>query len=213
MEIMLTDVSVILPGTGTPLFRMKKFEAGAGERVLVHGPSGIGKTTLLHLIAGLFLPSAGTVQVGGKDLAALTESERSLFRRNHFGMLFQKLNLIDHLTGWENVRLGIFDPHDADQRTARALKKLGMESFSHKLSGNLSMGEQQRLAAARVIAARPSIALIDEPTSSLDQENADLVMDALFSLPSETTMVMVSHDRRIRSRFTHIVPFEELVAR
>ena len=88
-----------------------------------------------------------------------------------------------------------------------------MESYAHALSGNLSMGEQQRLAAARVVAAHPDIALIDEPTSSLDQENADKVMDALLSLPKKTTLVIVSHDQRIRSRFTQVIAFDQLVTR
>lgn len=213
MDIRLSDTRVVLPGTSTQLFRIRQFEVAAGSKVLVHGRSGVGKTTLLHLIAGLFLPTSGIVRVGEAELTKMTESDRGALRRKYYGMLFQKLNLIDHLTGWENVRIGVFAETDADKRTSKALHKLGMDGFAHQLSGNLSMGEQQRLAVARVVAANPTIALIDEPTSSLDQENADVVMEALFSLPAETTLIMVSHDQRIRPRFSQVYAFEQLVTR
>jgi ABC-type lipoprotein export system ATPase subunit len=212
MDIHLSGIKVLIPNTDRVLFRIREFVVPHGEKVLIHGRSGIGKTTLLHLIAGLFLPLTGKVSIGGRDLTKLNETERCQLRRKYFGMLLQKLNLIDHLNGLENIRLGLFDIKASDKKAWDALRSVGMETFAVQPSGNLSLGEQQRLAMARVIAAKPAIVLLDEPTSSLDQENADLVMQALFALPAETTIIIVSHDQRIRSRFSRIYAFDNLVS-
>jgi putative ABC transport system ATP-binding protein len=213
MDIQLSGVKVLIPQTNKILFEIDQFGIPPGFKLLIHGPSGIGKTTLLHLIAGLFRPAHGKIIIGGHNISLMDEKQRCQFRRKYLGMFLQKLNLVDHLTGLENVRLGLFDAADSERRAWDGLRALGMESFARQLSGNLSMGEQQRMALARVIAAKPAIVLADEPTSSLDQENVDLVMDAIFSLSPKTTLVVVSHDQRIRSRFSQVCAFEELVRR
>ena len=212
MDIRLSGIKVIIPNTDKVLFRIQDFEVPHGAKILIHGRSGIGKTTLLHLIAGLFLPMTGKVSVGRHDLTILKESKRCELRRKYFGMLLQKLNLIDHLTGLENIQLGLFDKKDSGEKARNALRSVGMDSLAFQMSGNMSLGEQQRLAMARVLAAKPMIVLLDEPTSSLDEENAELVMAALFSLPPETTFIVVSHDQRIRSRFSQNYAFDRLVS-
>ncbi len=211
VDILLENISVVLPATGRRLFDLKRLEIEKGSRVLIQGPSGVGKTTLLHLIAGLFIPDRGEVTVDGHQLTRMNEAARSRFRRQHYGVIFQKLNLIDHLTGLENVRLGLFDRNDGLVKAQTALNSVHMEDLARGLTGYLSLGEQQRIAVARVLAARPSIALADEPISSLDQENAQVVMDALFSLPEESTLIVVSHDHRIAPKFTRVLQFKDLV--
>jgi putative ABC transport system ATP-binding protein len=134
---------------------------------------------------------------------------RARIRKEHVGFVFQKLNLIDHLTCAENVRLGRVLSSDV---VSTVLDKVGLKSRQHELSVKLSLGEQQRVAIARVLASKPSVILADEPTSSLDSRNAEIVMDALFEAAGPNcTLVVVSHDERLRRRFAKSFRFEELV--
>lgn len=212
MDIQIDQVQVRLPPGDRLLFRIGACRIPAGSRVLIEGASGLGKTTLLHVIAGLFLPSAGDVHLGPHRLSALSDEARCRLRRRHVGMVFQRLNLLDHLTACENVLLAL-PPGAASIATAlAALERLGMLNLAQASSAALSLGEQQRVAVARVVASRPDIILADEPTSSLDQANADAVMQALFDVSEGRTLVVVSHDRRIQGRFAKVVDFAEMIA-
>ena len=174
--------------------------------MLVEGESGKGKTTLLHLIAGLLRPEAGSVKVGQFDFTGKSENEMAEYRRQNLGLVFQKLNLIDHLTAAENVALG--GGADVD----KALDRVGMLKCKTDLVNYLSQGEQQRVAVARVLAAQPALTLADEPTSSLDEKNATFVIEALQEASAGKTLIVVSHDHRIRPFFKHILRFEDLIA-
>lgn len=199
-------------GSAEPLFAVPALAIPAGARVLIHGPSGRGKTTLLHLMAGQFPPDRGQVLVGGTDLASLDEDARCRFRRRHFGIVFQRFNLLDHLNAPENVRLG-FPPgaERAEAQAVAALMRLGLESRMHRPCASLSPGERQRVAVARAVAARPDILLADEPTSSLDDANAEAVLAALMEASAGRTLVVVSHDRRIHGEFETLLDFSSLV--
>ena len=166
--------------------------------MLLHGASGTGKSSLLHLIAGLMQPTSGDVRVGDRSLSTMSEPERSRLRRSSFGLIFQKLNLLSHLTSAENIALSIFDP----ARVSWALEQVRMTAFANERVSNLSGGEQQRIAVARVLAQAPEILLADEPTSSLDDENAAFVADALKKAAKGKTLLVVSHDDRLVSRFS-----------
>ena len=212
MQIELSKVKVEIPQTKRELFKLDRLDLPKASQLLVHGASGKGKTTLLHLMAGLFLPSEGTVTLGKHQLNTLSDEQRALIRRQHIGFIFQKLNLIDYLTAEENVRLALPKSGTTAATITNALKQVGMADRARDLCGRLSLGEQQRVAVARVLAARPSVILADEPTSSLVAKNADAVMDALVEAAGNTsTLVIVSHDDRIRSRFLKHVKFEDLV--
>jgi len=209
MQIEIKHAVVTLPVTGQELFSIEHLTLPAGSKVLIHGASGKGKTTLLHLMAGLLKPNTGRVKLGEYTLTDLSDDMRARIRREHVGFIFQKLNLIDHLTCAENVRLG--RPLSSDI-VSTVLDKVGLKSRQHELSVKLSLGEQQRVAIARVLASKPSIILADEPTSSLDSFNADIVMDALFEAAGQkSTLIVVSHDERLRKRFAKSFRFEELV--
>jgi ABC-type lipoprotein export system ATPase subunit len=208
MDIRLSAVKVRLPPDDRPLFHIPALEIPHGSKVLIHGPSGKGKTTLLHLMAGLFLPSEGYVYVGEHNLKSLSDEQRCRLRRQHFGMVFQKLNLIDHLTALENVLLTL-SAQSGPAAAGEALRQVGLETYASHRTAVLSLGEQQRVAVARVIAARPSILLADEPTSSLDAVNARAVLEALWGVPGNPTMIVVSHDERIRTRFDRVIAFED----
>jgi len=208
MNISLKKILVKLPN-GKLLFQLGDFNVASGSRVLIQGPSGKGKTTLLHVMAGLLTPDEGTVEIGNKNLKYLSDDERCVLRRDHIGMIYQKLNLVDYLTASENVQLGSELPN---RETARqVLKELNLSGSEEKLAVSLSLGEQQRVAVARVIARRPQIILADEPTSSLDDRNAEVLLSSLLDKKLNSTVVMVSHDHRARAHFDKVIDFEKLV--
>jgi ABC-type lipoprotein export system ATPase subunit len=209
MEIEFNKVRVRLPGAKKDLFAIPELSIASGEKVLISGPSGRGKTTLLHLIAGLLIPDQGVVRVGGLELARLPEASRAQFRREKMGLIFQRLNLLEHLTAGENVRLGATN---ASRDQARdSLSRVGLSGREDARSSVLSLGEQQRVAVARVLTSKPQILLADEPTSSLDEENADRILDLLFQASEGATLLLVSHDRRLSARFKRQLDFEKWV--
>jgi putative ABC transport system ATP-binding protein len=210
MGISLKEISVFLPRKEKPLFEIAKLELATGSKTLIRGSSGRGKTTLLHLIAGLFLPPTGEITIGETELHRLHEGERSDFRRRNIGIIFQRLNLLEQLTARENVLLGL--PGGANPDSAlTALEKLKVADKAEVLTAKLSLGEQQRVAVARVLAAAPAVILADEPTSSLDAENAELVRKNLFEAAQGKTLVVVSHDERLAKGFDRILEFGEWV--
>ena len=214
MQVALTDVEVRLPDRAEPLFALPRLQLAPGSRTLLHGPSGRGKTTLLNLIAGQFLPHAGSIRVGDVELTALDEDARARFRREHLGIIFQRWNLIDHLTVLENVMLGLSlrGMERRRQRALEALRAVGLEALAARRGGLLSPGEQQRIAVARVRAAEPDVILADEPTSSLDDPGAARVLDALEDAARGRTLLVVSHDPRARARFPVAHDFSALVS-
>lgn len=143
-------------------------------------------------------PDAGEIRVGERSFASMSDSERSRWRRAHLGLIFQKLNLLSHLTASENVAL-VGASSDAAHE---ALKRVRLAEFARERVSNLSGGEQQRVAVARVLAQAPAIILADEPTSSLDDDNAAFVIDALKTAATGRTLLVVSHDDRLTSQFT-----------
>lgn len=149
-------------------------------------------------------PSTGSVFLGPHELSALSDGARSTLRRDHMGLIFQKLNLLSHLTVTENVALA------GGPDVATALKRVGLAELSEARAAVLSGGEQQRVAVARVLAQKPGIVLADEPTSSLDDKNAAFVIDALKEAARGRTLLVVSHDDRVVRAFSQIVSLEEL---
>jgi putative ABC transport system ATP-binding protein len=220
LKVEMAEIEVTWKGLDRPLFNLEKLEIEAGSKVLIRGSSGRGKTTLLHLMAGLFLSTKGSVRVGKTRLNELNDEERCEFRSQNLGMIFQKLNLLDHLTAKENIMLprkhlqANSDGDSANQSATEALKRLGLTQIQNRRAALLSLGEQQRVAAARALASAPKLILADEPTSSLDDENARAVIEAIF-LAKDCTTVIVSHDHRLDSfsnrGFDQILDFERLV--
>ena len=168
-----------------------------GEFAVVTGHSGAGKSTLLKLIAGIELPTAGTVRIDGQDLAG---SRRALpFIRRRIGLIFQDHKLLYDRSVFDNVQLPLdiigFPPREAAKRVRAALDKVGLLSREHERPVTLSGGEQQRLCIARAIVHRPSLLLADEPTANLDMEYAQDIVDILRSFHQVGVTVIVStHD-------------------
>ncbi|MGQ0832781.1 MAG: ABC transporter ATP-binding protein [Microthrixaceae bacterium] len=172
-----------------------------GTSVAVMGPSGCGKSTLLGLLAGLALPTAGTVAIGDETISRLDERRRVLFRRQRLGMVYQADNLLPHLTVEENVGLQLAICHgetapDAPEEVAKVLDRLGIGELATRLPDQLSGGQRQRAAVARAIIHRPSVVLADEPTGALDHRSATAAIELLVEVQREmrATLVMVTHD-------------------
>jgi putative ABC transport system ATP-binding protein len=171
-----------------------------GEFVAIMGPSGSGKSTLMHLLGALDTPTTGKALFLGRDLAALSDRERSLLRRTRIGFVFQFFNLLPTLTAAENVALPLLlgkQPHARSvARAAEALERVGLRDRAEHFPDELSGGEMQRVAVARALVTDPDAVLCDEPTGNLDSANSQEILNLLRSLPEsgKRSVVMVTHD-------------------
>ena len=181
----------------------------AGSTCAIVGPSGSGKTTLLGLCAGLDLPTAGTVRLGGVELGSLNEDGRARVRNDVVGFVFQNFQLIPTLTALENVMvpLELRGQNQVRDEAVGLLRRVGLgERLSHYPT-QLSGGEQQRVALARAFINRPKILFADEPTGNLDAETGHLVIENLFALNESlgTTLVLVTHDMELAGRAQRVI--------
>jgi ABC-type lipoprotein export system ATPase subunit len=185
----------------TVALRGVSLAAQAGEFIAIRGRSGAGKSTLLNIIGGLALPSAGKVVIHGDDISKLDESQRSIFRREKIGVIFQTNNLIPFLTALENVMLPmqIAGSKKSAQRARELLAEIGLASRADHKPGMLSGGERQRVAIAAALANEPRLLLADELTGELDSSTAAKVMDLLSGLNAkhELTLVVVTHNQTV----------------
>lgn len=207
--VSLTDVHLTLQSQAgrVNILRGVDLRAVAGERLAIMGPSGAGKTTLLMLLAGLERASSGTVRVAGHDLSALSEDALAAFRRENVGIVFQAFHLAPAMTALENAALSLefAGRRDAFARAEEALGAVGLADRLDHYPAELSGGEQQRVALARAIAPAPRLLLADEPTGNLDGETGARIMDLLFSLSADATLVLVTHDPALAGRCGRVV--------
>ena len=180
-----------------------ELEVYQGEVLMLVGPSGCGKTTFISVISALLEANEGTCQVFGQDLNALNTQKKTDFREHSIGFVFQSFNLLPALTALENIAVplliqGIKRP-TAMQRAKVMLDAVGLTSRMNALSGELSGGQQQRVAIARALVHKPKLIICDEPTSSLDHESGQLIMELLRNLVKQEgkTLIVVTHDNRI----------------
>jgi putative ABC transport system ATP-binding protein len=176
-------------------------ELRSGEYLAIAGPSGCGKTTLLSILGLLDAPSEGNYELGGREVARLSASERAQIRNRQIGFIFQAFNLIGDLTVYENVELPLtyrkLPAAERKRRVESALERVGMTHRMRHFPSQLSGGQQQRVAVARAVAGEPLILLADEPTGNLDSVNGEQVMDLLQELhQAGSTICMVTHDAR-----------------
>ena len=188
------------------------FSVAKGESVAIVGSSGSGKSTLLSILAGLDVPTEGTVLIDGRNVFDLSEDDRAAMRARSIGVVFQTFQLLPMLTAWENVMLPleIARVSDAESQAALMLDRVGLSARLKHYPAQLSGGEQQRVALARAFVTHPGILFADEPTGSLDSENGHKIMALMFDMHRElnTTLVLVTHDMRLARRCSTILRLE-----
>jgi putative ABC transport system ATP-binding protein len=215
-------------GAGTaPVLKIERLQVPRGERVFIEGPSGSGKSTLLSLVAGVVVPQEGRVKVNGQQLNAMPGAARDRFRADQIGYIYQMFNLIPYLSIVENVTLPCRFSRLRRERAAgwngdlmaeatRLLKKLGLDTSSvgNRTVTDLSVGQQQRVAAARALIGTPAIIIADEPTSALDAQHREAFIRLLFQEcdREETTLVFVSHDTSLAGMFDRRVRLTDINA-
>ena len=222
----LSEVAFSWEGTAGFALAVEDFIVLAGERVLITGPSGCGKSTLLGLICGILHPRSGVIEVQGRDIAPLRGAAADRFRADHFGIIFQMFNLLPYGTALENVLLPLsFAPGRRERagvngqpasEASRLLSSLGLaEELWQRRAARLSVGQQQRVAAARALIGAPAIIIADEPTSALDRGRQEEFLALLFQEAGRagSSVVMVSHDETLAPQFDRVLAFDAIAGR
>lgn len=221
--INLSRVSFQYDSKGPKILDIPVFQVLAGKKVFIYGPSGSGKTTLLGLLGGLNVPTSGEVKILEKSLQKMGSRERDVFRADHIGFIFQMFNLLPYLSILENVLIPlkfsklrkkrVLEADDSESVAKKLL--LGLDLPEHlfgKPVYQLSVGQQQRVAAARALIGNPEIIIADEPTSSLDADACGSFLTMLFNQCEKTrsTLLFVSHDKRLSKSFDEVINLSEV---
>jgi len=201
-------------GVGTEMIvNVPSFNMGEKDQLAFQGSSGSGKTTFLHLLAGVLLPDSGQITFLGQGIHLMNESQRDQLRLNQIGYVFQSFNLLNGFNCLENLLLGMELKGNPDRDHAESLlKAVGLGNRIDYLPHQLSIGQQQRVAVARALVNRPKLVLADEPTGNLDPENTDRSLQLLRSLCEEwgSALVLVSHDPRVIAQFEKQIDWGEI---
>jgi putative ABC transport system ATP-binding protein len=201
-------------GQPLPILNVPAYSIDAGEQVAMVGPSGGGKTTLLHIIAGIVKADSGSIELDGVDLAKLGEVGRDRVRAHKIGYIFQTFNLLPAFTALENVKLGMAfasKPNTAN-RAEDLLKQVGLGDRLHHKPHALSVGQQQRVAVARALGNRPKLILADEPTANVDAKNQQRIIDLIREVATreQVALLMVTHSSEIASQFDRVDELESI---
>jgi len=201
--------------------KIASLEIKRGERVALVGPSGSGKSTLLGLVCGILTPQTGTLNVLGNQLEKMSSRQRDRFRAENLGVIFQQFNLLPYLSVLDNVVLALefsnrpnLSTSEKQDKAKQLLEALGLrgESLLRQKASQLSVGQQQRVAAARAFVGKPPLIVADEPTSALDEGRQSEFLDLLFSQQQQNgaTLLMVTHDRRLADRFDRVINLPDI---
>jgi len=189
-------------------FKFQDINLKSSENLLIIGSSGIGKTTLLHLLAGLLESSSGSIKLFEKELSELSSHQLDRFRKNNIGIVFQRPHFVNSLTVKENLQLAQYIANKKDNnRIENILKNLNILNKSDKKTNQLSQGEKQRASIALAIVNSPKLILADEPTSSLDDINCDNVIELLKKQATdfEAQLIVITHDSRLKKHFKNSI--------
>lgn len=213
--INIRDLKFSWPDSESETLQVKRLTVYRGDTLFIKGRSGCGKTTLLNLLSGISVAKKGMVKVLGKDLSQLSVQQRDCFRADHIGIIFQQFNLLPYLSLQENIALSCFFSSHRRQKESSVSQaitqwlnalKIPVSLFKRPVS-QLSVGQQQRVAAAKALIGHPELIIADEATSALDIDNRNIFLDALLNhvRNNQGTLVFVSHDLSIASRFSRIL--------
>ena len=222
--VLFTDVKYTWPGPSPFTISIKNFSLGRGEKLLLLGPSGSGKSTFLSLLSGIVVPDEGEIDVIGTNMARLSGAARDRFRVEHFGIIFQMFNLLPYGSLIDNVLLPlrfsrtrqtrVLAESTLDDEAKRLLKALGLDEsvIAAAKAASLSVGQQQRVAAARALIGAPQIIVADEPTSALDRNTEGAFLKLLFAQSAEAgaSVIMVSHDEGLAQYFDRVVRLDDI---
>ncbi len=202
---MLSTSQLKFQYAGGPSFEFPDVHCSDGEHLLILGESGKGKTTLLHLLAGMLRASSGKVDINGTVISSLSDASLDRFRGQNIGIIFQTAHFVNSMNVIDNLMLAPYLSHKKSSvDVARGvLERLNLGSKARSMPSELSVGEQQRVAIARAIFNQPTIILADEPTSALDDKNAIEVMNLLEEQAEKSgaSLIIVTHDKRLKDRF------------
>lgn len=209
----------------TPIINISQLHIQAGQHLFIEGPSGSGKSTLLNLLAGVLTPNSGEITILDQNLQQLSASKNDSFRADHIGFIFQQFNLIPYLSVIENITLpcsfsatrkqkALARSGDLKSEAIRLLKALGLdtEDIFQRSVNELSVGQQQRVAAARAMLGSPEIIIADEPTSALDTAHRDAFINILFNEceKENITLIFVSHDNTLKKHFDNYINLADI---
>ena len=190
-------------------FQFPSINVDPGESLLIIGQSGVGKTTLLHLLAGLLKSDNGAIEIEGTDLSQLSQKQLDIFRGKQIGVIFQQHHLIKALNVKQNIVAASYfaNKKEDSNEVDTLIKQLGLSHRIHQKPASLSIGERQRVSIARALINQPKLILADEPTSSLDDQNASNVIQLLKEQASKqkAALIIVTHDQRLKDQFQNIV--------
>lgn len=217
--IELRDVTFRYSAAGAFQLRVPMLRVDQGDCVAIVGPSGSGKTTLLGLLSGILTPESGSIRIGNTDLTRLGDTERRKFRVRNVGQVFQTFELLNYLSIAENVALpNLVDrtygnPGQLHEHVASLLEGVGLGAKSGAYPGELSQGEQQRVAVCRAMFNQPPLLLADEPTGNLDQANKQNVVDLLIEQARRngSTLLMVTHDHSLLTSFSRVLDMPSVI--
>lgn len=207
---MVQSQSLVFSYDDAHQFAFPDIQCVAGESLVIAGQSGVGKTTFLHLLAGIIQPKSGQIVIDGIAMTSLTEKNIDKFRGENIGLILQQAHFVNALSVKENLELVSFLALNKKQSDLadELLKELGIFEHKSKLTSQLSVGQQQRLSIARALITQPKLLLADEPTSSLDDENTQIVAELLqnVALKYQAALVIVTHDLRLKTIFSkHLI--------
>jgi len=214
LEVANLKKSFITPdGSEHLVVNIGRFALLEKAQAALQGESGSGKTTFLHLVAGILKPDSGSIRLAGQELAGLNEAARDRVRATTIGYIFQTFNLLQGYTCLENVLLGMsFGPGPNRAAARELLKRVGLEGRLDHYPRQLSTGQQQRVAVARALANRPKLVLADEPTGNLDHRNARESLALIREACQEhgAALLLVSHDREVLAQFSDVQQFDSI---
>ena len=204
---MIQTQNITFSYAGKVNFVFPDIRTESGETLLITGGSGKGKTTLLHLLGGLLRPKSGTIFIGETEISKLSAKRLDQFRGKNIGLVLQQSHFVEAFSVLENISMAswLATGKKSEEKAKSLLKQLDLEDQMHKLTSQLSIGQQQRVSIARALINEPKLLLADEPTSSLDDENAFKVADLLSNLSKEykASLIIVTHDQRLKDRFSN----------
>lgn len=200
---------------------IERFHVNVGEKIFLFGPSGSGKTTFLEILAGVLTPQSGSIKMEGVELTQLSNTQRDSFRADKIGYIFQSFNLIPYLSVIENIALPLNLSPDRRKRIPKdqevskiqsMAQRLGIHDLLDHKTSQLSVGQQQRVAAARSLIGQPKLILADEPTSALDFDHREKFLSLIFDICKEQSisLIFVSHDRSLQGLFDRVVALSDI---